>query len=63
MTQRAQQALTQATGDNSRRADVPPAGPEMRPDPAQWDTYVPHQDEALLPVRLRTLELTNDLLK
>ncbi len=63
MTQRAQQALTQATGDSSRRTDVPSSVPEMQPDPAEWDTYVPHQDEALLPVRVRALELTSEVLK
>lgn len=63
MTQRTQQALSQATGDNSRRTDVPPATPEEMPDRGQMDKYVPHQDEALLGVRVRALQLTEGLLK
>jgi iron(III) transport system substrate-binding protein len=63
MTQRTQQALSQATGDNSRRTDVPPANPEEVPDRSQLEKYVPHQDEALLPVRVRALQLTEELLK
>ncbi|HZS02999.1 MAG TPA: extracellular solute-binding protein [Chloroflexota bacterium] len=63
MTQRTQQALSQATGENSRRTDVPPATPEELPDRSQMDKYVPHQDEALLPVRVRALQMTEELLK
>jgi ABC-type Fe3+ transport system substrate-binding protein len=63
ITQRTQQALSQATGDNSRRTDVAPATPEEVPDRTQMEKYVPHQDEALLPVRVRALQLTEELMK
>jgi ABC-type Fe3+ transport system substrate-binding protein len=63
MTQRTQQALAQATGENSRRSDVAPVSPEEFPDRTQMEKYVPHQDEALLPVRVRALQLTDELLK
>jgi ABC-type Fe3+ transport system substrate-binding protein len=53
LTQRVQQSLSQATGDNSRRADVPPATPEGVPDRSHLDKYAAHQEEAMLPVRVR----------
>ncbi|HLH22292.1 MAG TPA: extracellular solute-binding protein [Chloroflexota bacterium] len=63
MTQRVQQSLTQATGENSRRTDVPAATPAEAPDWTQMDKYVSHQDEALLPVRVKALQLADELLK
>jgi ABC-type Fe3+ transport system substrate-binding protein len=63
MTQRVQQALTQAIQENSRRTDVPPPAPEEVPDFSQKEKYVPHQEEALLPVRMRALQLVDELLK
>jgi iron(III) transport system substrate-binding protein len=63
LTQRVQERLAQATADNSRRTDVAPPSPEEVPDRAQLDKYVPHQDEALLPVRVRALQIAEQVLK
>jgi iron(III) transport system substrate-binding protein len=63
LTQRVQERLAQATADNSRRTDVAPPSPEEVPDRAQTDKYVPHQDEALLPVRVRALQIAEQVLK
>ncbi|HEY7068038.1 MAG TPA: extracellular solute-binding protein [Chloroflexota bacterium] len=63
LTQRVQQSLTQAANENSRRADVPPGYPEEMPDRSQLDKYVAHQDEAMVPVRVRAQQLSEELLK
>ena len=41
MTQRTQQALSQATGDKSRRTDVPPASPRKCPTARRWTSTCP----------------------
>jgi ABC-type Fe3+ transport system substrate-binding protein len=63
MTQRVQQSLSEAALENSRRTDVPAAKPEEMPDRSQLDKYVAHQDEALLPVRVRAQQLAEEYLK
>jgi len=63
MTQRVQQSLSEAALENSRRTDVPVARPEEMPDLTQLDKYVAHQDEALLPVRVRAQQLAEEYLK
>jgi iron(III) transport system substrate-binding protein len=63
LTARVQERLAKALETNSRRLDVPPAVPAELPDPQRMADYIPHQAEALLPVRLRAQQLAQELLK
>jgi iron(III) transport system substrate-binding protein len=62
LSQQTQQRISQTTGYNSRRLDVPPANPAGVVDPARLSEYIFHQSEAMLPTRTRALELATTLL-
>jgi ABC-type Fe3+ transport system substrate-binding protein len=62
LSQRTQHRISQSTGYNSRRLDVPPANPDGVIDPTRLDQYIFHQSEEMLPTRLRALELGTKLL-
>jgi iron(III) transport system substrate-binding protein len=63
LTARVQEQVARALETNSRRLDVAPVAPAEQPDPQHMDEYVPHQAEALLPMRQRTLQLAGELIK
>jgi iron(III) transport system substrate-binding protein len=63
LSRRVQQQLSKTIETNSRRLDVPPVAPAEQPDPARMAEYVPHQSEALLLQRQRTLQLATELIK
>ena len=63
LTKKVQTRLSAATRQNSRRLDVPPAYPEVVPDPERLDKYIPSQVEELLPIRRRAQQLTIELLQ
>ena len=63
LTQKVQTQLSASTRQNSRRLDVPPAYPEVVPDPERLDKYIPSQVEELLPIRQRAQQLTIELLQ
>jgi iron(III) transport system substrate-binding protein len=63
LTARVQEQVARALETNSRRLDVAPVAPAEQPDPQRMDEYVPHQAEALLPMRQRTLQLAGELIK
>ena len=63
LSQKTQSQLAKTVEANSRRLDVPPVIPEEMPDPNRMAEYIPHQEEELLPVRHRAVQLATELIK